>query len=82
MACATTPGRPADRRLPVRCALWRAAVDWPSGLLDAYLAVNCNRDPRDGLLDVFTEDNVNQRLIWHRVDDRDITTTEGKLVVK
>ena len=57
-------------------------VDWPSGLLDAYLAVNCNRDPRDGLLDVFTEDNVNQRLIWHRVDDRDITTTEGKLVVK
>ena len=56
--------------------------DWPSGLLDAYLAVNCNRDPRDGLLDVFTEDNLNQRLIWHRVDDRDITTWEGKLVVK
>ena len=56
--------------------------DWPSGLLDAQLAVNCNRDPRDGLLDVWTEDNFNQRLIWYRVDDRDIEAFEGKLEVK
>ncbi|HEY5813723.1 MAG TPA: hypothetical protein VIT23_13840, partial [Terrimicrobiaceae bacterium] len=57
-------------------------VDWPSGLLDSHLAVNCNRDPRDGFLDVWTEDNYNQRLIWYRVDDRDIETFEGKIEVK
>jgi hypothetical protein len=57
-------------------------LDWPSGLLDSQLAVNCNRDPRDGLLDVWTEDNFNQRLIWYRVDDRDIETIEGKIEVK
>ena len=57
-------------------------LDWPSGLLDAQLAVNCDRDPRDGILDVWTEDNFNQRLIWYRVDDRDIETFEGKLEVK
>ncbi len=57
-------------------------LDWPSGLLDSHLAVNCNRDPRDGVLDVWTEDNFNQRLIWYRVDDRDIETFEGKLDVK
>ena len=56
--------------------------DWPSGLLDAPLAVNCNRDPRDGMLDVWTEDNFNQRLIWYRVDDRDIETIEGKIDAK
>jgi DNA-binding beta-propeller fold protein YncE len=57
-------------------------LDWPSGLLDSQLAVNCHRDPRDGVLDVWTEDNFNQRLIWYRVDDRDIETFEGKLDVK
>ena len=57
-------------------------LDWPSGMLDAFLAVNCNRDPRDGLLDVFTEDNMNCRLIWYRVDDRDIESIEGTLVVQ
>jgi hypothetical protein len=55
--------------------------DWPTGQLDNYLA-NCNRDPRDGLLDVWTEDNLNQRLIWYRVDDRDIETFEGALKIK
>lgn len=56
-------------------------VDWPTGLLDAQLAVGCDRDPRDGILDVWTEDNYNQRLIWYRVDDRDIESFEGKLEV-
>jgi hypothetical protein len=57
-------------------------VDWPSGMLDSHLAINCNRDPRDGLLDVWTEDNLNQRLIWYRVDDRDIEAFEGTLEIK
>lgn len=56
-------------------------VDWPSGMLDAHLAVSCQRDPRDGLLDVFAEDNMNHRLIWYRVDDRDVSTAEGKVTV-
>jgi hypothetical protein len=54
-------------------------LDWPSGLLDAQLAVNSNRDPRDGILDVWTEDNFSQHLIWYRVDDRDIESFEGTL---
>ena len=56
--------------------------DWPSGLLDSQLAVNCERDARDGIIDLWTEDNYNQRLIWYRVDDRDIESLEGKLKVK
>jgi hypothetical protein len=53
----------------------------PTGQLDNYLAINCNRDPGDGLFDVWTEDNLNQRLIWYRVGDRDIETFEGKFEV-
>ena len=52
------------------------------GRLDSYLAVNCNRDPRDGLIDVFVEDNLNQRIVWYRVKDTDIQTAgEGALDV-
>ena len=65
----------SDRRFGIQ------PVDWPSGLLDSHLGVNCDRDPRDGLLDVWTEDSFNQRLIWYRVDDRDIETFEGKFKV-
>jgi hypothetical protein len=63
-----------------RCGI--QLVDWFSPLLDSHLAINCNRDPRDGLLDVWTEDNFNQRLIWYRVDDRAIETFEGTLEIK
>ena len=49
----------------------------PSGLLDAFLAVNTNRDPRDGILDVFVEDDYNLRIEWYRVDDHDIQTLTG-----
>lgn len=48
-----------------------------SGALDAFLAINCNRDPRDGVLDVFAEDNWNQRLVWYRVDDSKLETLTG-----
>jgi DNA-binding beta-propeller fold protein YncE len=57
-------------------------LDTPSGLLDSHLAVNCERDARDGIIDLWTEDNYNQRLIWYRIDDRDIESLEGKLTVK
>ncbi len=51
-----------------------AREPWVVGRLDAYLAVNCNRDPRDGLIDVFVEDNMNQRIVWYRVKDTNIRT--------
>jgi PA14 domain/Divergent InlB B-repeat domain len=57
-----------------------AREPWVVGGLDAYLAINCNRDPRDGLIDVFVEDNLNQRIVWYRVDDTNIRTVgEGPL---
>ena len=55
--------------------------DLPSGAFDAFSAISCNRDPRDGILDVFGEDNWNQRLLWYRVDDRNIQTQTGNLNV-
>ena len=57
-----------------------AKEPWVVGGLDAYLAVNCNRDPRDGLIDVFVEDNLNQRIVWYRVADTNIQTVgQGSL---
>ena len=50
--------------------------------LDSNLAINCNRDSRDGLIDVFVEDNLNQRVAWYRVNDNNIQTAgEGNLNV-
>ena len=55
---------------------------WVVGSLDSYLAVNCNRDPRDGLVDVFVEDNMNQRIVWYRVNDSNVQTAgQGALNV-
>jgi hypothetical protein len=50
-----------------------------SGWLDNTASVAVNRDPRDGLVDVFTEEDYLQRILWYRVDDRDIVTVKGKL---
>ena len=52
---------------------------WVVGRLDAYLAVNCNRAP-DGLFDVFVEDNLNQRVVWYRVNDSNIQTADSNTV--
>ena len=52
---------------------------WVVGRLDAYLAVNCNRAP-DGLFDVFVEDNLNQRVVWYRVNDSNIQTADTNTV--
>jgi hypothetical protein len=45
----------------------------PSGLLDMFSAVSVNRDPRDGIIDVFVEDNFNLRIAWYRIDDRGLS---------
>jgi len=51
----------------------------PSGFLDMYAAVTVNRDPRDGILDVFVEDNYNLRIAWYRIDDRHVETITGTI---
>ena len=48
-----------------------AAMAKQSGWFDNHACVAVNRDPRDGLLDVFTEDDFILRLGWYRIDDRD-----------
>ncbi|HEY3332025.1 MAG TPA: FlgD immunoglobulin-like domain containing protein [Capsulimonadaceae bacterium] len=53
--------------------------DNPSGFLDMFAAVSANRDPRDGQVDVFVEDNFNLRILWYRIDDRDIETLTGAI---
>ena len=57
-----------------------AKEPWVHGRLDAVLAVNCNRAPADGLLDVFVEDNLNQRVVWYRVNDSNIQTADTNTV--
>jgi DNA-binding beta-propeller fold protein YncE len=49
----------------------------PSGLLDCMSAIQVQRDPRDGLLDVFVEDDFNLRIAWYRVNDRPVQTLCG-----
>ena len=41
-----------------------------SGWFDNHACVAVNRDPRDGILDVFTEDDYVLRIGWYRIDDR------------
>ncbi len=53
----------------------------PSGLLDFFGAVVVKRNPRDGILDVFAEDDYNLRIAWYRIDDRAIDTISGPLTV-
>jgi hypothetical protein len=45
-----------------------------SGWLDNHASVAVNRDSRDGLLDVFAEDDFTCRIAWYRIDDREIRT--------
>jgi hypothetical protein len=47
-----------------------AAMAGISSWLDNQASVAVSRDPRDGWLDVFTEDNYGLRIGWYRVDDR------------
>jgi len=52
---------------------------WPSGLIDFFGGVSAQRDPRDGMLDVFVEDDFNNRIFWYRADDHDVQTLGGTL---
>jgi len=48
-----------------------------SGWMDNHASVAVNRDPRDGILDVFAEDDYVLRIGWYRVDDRDVRLLTG-----
>ncbi len=52
-----------------------AAAGGVSGWLDNTASLACNRDPRDGLIDVFAEEDYAHRILWYRFDD-------SKVVVK
>jgi hypothetical protein len=44
-----------------------------SGWLDNTSSIACNRDPRDGKIDVFAEEDYAHRILWYRLDDSQIT---------
>ena len=46
--------------------------DWVSGRLDSLQCLQADRAP-DGKIDVFSQDNLNQRIIWYRVDDTHVS---------
>jgi len=53
-----------------------------SGWLDDQASVALNRDPRDGLVDVFAEDDDLLRIGWYRFDDRNIRRLTGSVELK
>ena len=59
-----------------------SAMAKQSGWFDNHACVAVNRDSRDGLLDVFTEDDFVLRLGWYRIDDRGIETISGRVTVR
>jgi len=58
------PGEPADHR---------------TGWMDNTAALAVNRDPRDGIVDVFGEESLDNRILWYRVNDRSISTLMGRV---
>jgi len=50
-----------------------------SGWLDNTGAVVANRD-KDGVIDLFVEDSLMYRFLWHRVDDKNMQTVKVKVV--
>jgi DNA-binding beta-propeller fold protein YncE len=58
------------------------AMGKQSGWFDNHACVAVSRDRRDGLLDVFAEDDYVLRLGWYRVDDAKLTTLTQKVVIQ
>jgi hypothetical protein len=54
-------------------------VGGTSGLLDNFASVAVNRDPRDRILDVFTEENLVGRILWYRIDDSSVGQVTGNI---
>jgi len=50
-----------------------------SGWMDNHASVAVNRSPIDNVIDVFSEDDLNLRIGWYRVDDKPIEHIYGKI---
>jgi hypothetical protein len=50
-----------------------------SGWLDNTASIACNRDPRDGHVDVFAEEDYAHRILWYRLDDAKIEITRQRI---
>jgi len=61
-------------------ALPGKAASNQSGWLDNTASVAVNRDPRDGLVDVFAEEDYAHRILWYRLDDSKIITQRQPLI--
>ena len=48
-----------------------------SGWLDTHASVAVNRNPRDGKLDLFAEDDLVLRIAWYRINDADFEVIRG-----
>lgn len=53
-----------------------------SGWLDNTASIACNRDPRDGKIDVFAEEDYAHRILWYRFDDSHIRITRQTIEKK
>lgn len=53
------------------------APNVPTGCLDAYSAIAANRNPATGQLDVFVQDDYNDRILWYQVSDRHLSAITG-----
>ena len=53
-----------------------------SGWLDNTASIACNRDPRDGKIDVFAEEDYAHRILWYRFDDSQIRITRQMIEKK
>ena len=45
-----------------------------TGWLDHNGSISINRNPEDGLVDVFAEESFRNRISWYRMDDRNVKT--------
>lgn len=50
-----------------------------SGWLDNTSSIACNRDPRDGRIDVFAEEDYAHRILWYRFDDSQIKIQKQRI---
>ena len=58
------------------------AMSQETGWMDNHASVAVNRDPRDGVLDVFAEDDYVCRIGWYRVEDGKVRVVSGAMELR
>lgn len=46
-----------------------------TGWLDHNGSIDANRNPKDGMVDLFAEESLHNRISWYRIDDRSVKTS-------